>query len=512
LLVTDRFVGGVMAGELPAAFLQPTLFTAFFLIFYVVVMALSWVNFIRAYRRTTTTTSRRRMAYLILGALAPTFGSFPFLLFGSGFVAQHPLVFWSLAAVSNLLVGGLIIVMAYSVAFFGVSWPDRVVKSRLFKWILRGPVIASFTLGLVTIVRRLGEAFGSGYTALVPITMVISILMGQYVITLFSPLWDRMFFFGDDRRELHLLRNLEARLLTHNDLQQFIEMVLAAVRDRLQAPGAYLAALDSDQLELVITNGNADFSSDGVSEQLSRLVSENGGLPQLFRWGDDYLVPLRNPVDEDEWELIGLLGVAGVGDKPLDSDAIQDLTLLAGRATLALRDRRMQQQVMASLRALTPHIDVIQRFRAAGRYDGQRLLDEEAPDDLDISQWVKEALTHYWGGPKLTESPLLALRVVQQALDEHNGNSANALRSILKQAVERVRPEGERRFTAEWVLYNILDMKFLEGRKVREVALRLAVSEADLYRKQRIAIEEVAKAILDMETHARDRTLESVQS
>ena len=47
-------------------------------------------------------------------------------------------------------------------------------------------------------------------------------------------------------------------------------------------------------------------------------------------------------------------------------------------------------------------------------------------------------------------------------------------------------------------------MKFMEGRKVREVALRLAMSEADLYRKQRVAIEAVANAIIEMETQARE--------
>jgi hypothetical protein len=98
----------------------------------------------------------------------------------------------------------------------------------------------------------------------------------------------------------------------------------------------------------------------------------------------------------------------------------------------------------------------------------------------------------------------MALKVVQEAISEHEGNNANALRSILRQAVEKVRPEGERRFTAEWILYNILDMKFIEGRKVREVAMRLAMSEADLYRKQRIAIEAVAKAILEMETQVNE--------
>jgi hypothetical protein len=91
-------------------------------------------------------------------------------------------------------------------------------------------------------------------------------------------------------------------------------------------------------------------------------------------------------------------------------------------------------------------------------------------------------------------------------MDANNGNAVNALRSVLSSAVERVRPTGERRFTGEWMLYNILEMKFLEGRKVRDVALRLAMSEADLYRKQRVAIEAVARAIAQMEREATTRT------
>jgi hypothetical protein len=70
---------------------------------------------------------------------------------------------------------------------------------------------------------------------------------------------------------------------------------------------------------------------------------------------------------------------------------------------------------------------------------------------------------------------------------------------LLRQAVDQVRPAGDRKFTSEWILYNILEMKFIEGRKVREVAGRLAMSEADLYRKQRVAVEAVARAILEME-------------
>jgi hypothetical protein len=116
-------------------------------------------NFIRAFGRMLTRSGQRRMLYLMAGATAPALGSYPYLLFGSGLAAQSPLLFWSMALIINMLVAILVIVMAYAVAFFGVSWPDRVVKSRLFKWLLRGPVTASLALAVITIVRRAGAFF-----------------------------------------------------------------------------------------------------------------------------------------------------------------------------------------------------------------------------------------------------------------------------------------------------------------------------------------------------------------
>ncbi len=89
--------------------------------------------------------------------------------------------------------------------------------------------------------------------------------------------------------------------------------------------------------------------------------------------------------------------------------------------------------------------------------------------------------------------------MVEKALSEHDGNPVNALRAVLKNAIEQIKPEGQRKFTGEWLLYNILELKFLQGQKVRDVAMRLAVSEADLYRKQRVAVEEVLKRIAQME-------------
>jgi hypothetical protein len=395
--------------------------------------------------------------------------------------------------------------MAYAVAFFGVPWPDRVVKSRLLEWLMRGPATASLTLALTTVVRRSGALFGVPYLGLVPIVMVSTILLCEYMITLFAPLGERWLFYGKDRQDLIALRRLEDRLLTRNDLSQFLEMIIAAVCDRLQAPGAYIVALTGDGLEEVVTTGKTRFDSPSISNGLVEMVSSNGNLPELFRWGDDILVPLQDETSDMGPRVVGLLGISVAREESPDKEQMQALRVLSQRAALALQDRQTQTQVFESLENLTPQVDLIQRLRAAGRFNENTLLTEEDPMPThNVSQWVREALTHYWGGPKLTENPLMRFKIVESVLEEHDGNYANALRAILREAIEKVKPEGERRFTGEWILYNILEMKFLEGRKVREIATRLAMSEADLYRKQRIAIEAVAKAILDMETRARN--------
>jgi len=510
LLATNTLLGPlVMAGQ-PAPHLERTLWTEGFTAYYVVMMVLAWLNFGRAYRHTLTRSGRRRMIYLLGGATAPALGSFPYLLFGSKLAAGHPYLFWGTAMGTNLLVGGLIIIMAYAVAFFGVSWPDRVVKSRLFKWIMRGPVTASAALGVMTIVRRVGgDLFGTVYSWAVPTAMVFTVLLMEHAITLVAPLWERLIFFGSDRADLALLQNLEDRLITQNDLRQFLESVLAAVRDHLQAPAAYVAALDDGTLSMIVSTGNSPILKEANLSEALQVVRHNAnGNEEEYIWGDTWLFPLHQPPDTVEGEpvLLGLLGVVRQSDQVILKDQRSALKLLIQRASMALEDRRLQHRVFRSLEDLRPQVDMFQRLRAVGRYNSKTsLLEETLPPESDMASWVRDALTHYWGGPKLTQNPLLNLQVVQQALDEHNDNPANALRSILRQAMDNVRPEGERRFTGEWILFNILEMKFVEGHKVREVASRLALSEADLYRKQRVAIEAVARVILDMERQSQER-------
>lgn len=550
-------VGPLVQNVQPAAHLRRTGLTWIFTLYYALVMILAWVNFWRAYLHTRTSAGRRRISYLLAGALAPALGSYPYLLFGSSFAVRFPLVFWLIVTAGNLGMSVLLIVMAYSVAFFGVPWPDRVVKRRLFKWLMRGPVTASTVLAVVTVVRRVGESYGGDWKA-VSATMALVVMVGlillfEHLFTLASPMLERLLFQGKDRDDMTLIHNLEGRLLTVDDLRQLLEALLAAACDRLQAPKGFLASLNPanpfqgsgsaagagmaneasnivERVEILVTIGGENpLPKESFPAPL--LLNPAGGdlappppFESLFTWGDYWLVPLVDP-DHPGTELVGLMGIvrrspeagietASIDD--LDSDQLEALEILSERAAQALCDRQRQQQLVSSLQALTSQMDLMQQMRAAAHYDrgvswvdalaqggDSENLHPLAPEDSQLVQWVKDALTHYWGGPKLTQSPLLSLKIVQKVQEEQAENPTNALRLILRQAIEQVRPDGERRFTAEWILYNILEMKFLEGRKVREIAMRLAMSEADLYRKQRVAIEAVAEVVASMEAQAR---------
>lgn len=508
LIPLNILVGPYVETSLQAPHLQRTAFTSLFSIYYVGVMLVAGSILFRAYQRTVTKTSRRRMVYLLTGATAAAVGTFPYLLFGSGFFEKIPILFWILVSLSSLGVTAFLVIMAYSVAFFGVTWPDRVVKSRLFKWFLRGPFTASVVLALTTIVRRLGLLWEEPYNAFVPISMVGMILLLEYVITLLAPYWERFLFFGRDRQDITLIQSLEDHLLTRSDLSQFLEIVTATICDLLQVSGSFIAMMNGSGLEMLTTAGDdSAFKEIESSDELFRISIENGNRDKedMFYWNGHLLMPLIYDDPQNGKLIIGLCGFPWDQSTQMEEEHLQSLNLLAYRVGIALRDWRLQQQVINAVENLQPQVALIQQLRAASSYNKTSvLLDEADLPEEGFVDWVKDALSHYWGGPKLSESPLLGLRIVQKAMDQYDGSPTNALRGILKSAIDQIKPQGERRFTAEWILYNILELKFMEGRKVRDVATRLAMSEADLYRKQRVALEAVSREIISMEIAARD--------
>jgi len=502
LLFTDLFVGRLVIDQPPAPFFQRTIFNDLFTVFFFFVMSLSWYNFVRTFKRTLTNFSRRRMLYLIISAIGPALGSFPYLLYGSSFASQWQIVFWSLSIVANSIVALGLVGMTYAVSFFGFPWPDRVIKSRLFRWLMRGPITASLTLGVTTIISRLARFYNVDASAIVVLAMVATIVLFEFLVTIFAPIWERVFFYGDGKQELQKIRALEDRLLTVNDVRQFLELILASICDRLQITGSYLIANNFSGTNLDVKTGNVGrLKPEDRKRVLDHVLGKQGSLPSAF--ADWTILPVQSSDLDPDSEILGIVMLKEKLPEELEPEKSKALKNLFARAALALRDRKEQENLFASLEMLTPQVSVIQDLLATSRVEQGRILngDQQILPRM-LEGWVKDALTQIWGGPKLLQNPIMRLNAIQTKINQENETPLNAVRELLREAVDFLKPEGERQYTNEWVLFNLVDLKFFEGWKVRDIARKLALSEADLYRKQRIAINEISRRIIDLEEKA----------
>lgn len=466
---------------------------------------------IQARRQSRTATMRHRISYLIASAGGPAISVFPYLVItGQSTLFPSPL-FWLVQIVGNAVVGMTIFFMTYGVAYFGVHEPDRVVRLRLIKFLARGPMVAIGVLVLLVTVDRVGRFLGLSADKATPFVVVAGIVLFQWFILLIKPTLERWFYFGE-RNEVVQIQELRDRIVTPTDLRQFLEDILASVCELWQVETAFIASLAADgtpQVELImgqlaLSNGE---TNDGLEALKLDLTPSN--LPdqgEWFSWNSYWIISLYDRGNEN---VLGILGVQKPVDSAQSTAEIENqnktqLAQLANKAATALEDRLLQQEVFSAMEGLLQRVT-----------DSQLERQDAVPETVDLASTeeftalVRDALNHYWGGPKLTQSPLLRLKIVQQVTRQHQGSTINAMRSVLMEAIESLRPEGQRSLTTgEWILYNILELKFLKRYKVRDVARRLAMSESDLYRKQRIAIEAVAQAIAEMETQVKLGTAE----
>jgi hypothetical protein len=474
-----------------------------FVLYFVVAVGWGLANTIWARRRCLTSASRRRMTYLTISFVAPGLGMFPYLLITSQPAQPALEVFWLLLILGNVAVGAMLTVMAYTVAYFGVLMPDRVVKHRLIHFLVRGPFTASCIAGVIILVSRVEAFLGLPRDMLVLIVLVGLVVLLQLFVSAIRPYVD-LIIFSRDRRELVRIQRLSERLLTTTDLQQFLENILSAICDLLRVPAAFIVASTPRGPEIEAVIGQVERApmreSLAASSAIASDAPADGPRVVLGYW----VWPVR---PQGGHTVLGALAVTARSD-PLDlaPDEISGINVLIGQAAKALEDRRLQQDVFAAVDRIMPALEEIQLQRSAIRYvdsSTQLPLDSELYRSPEFTTWVRDALSHYWGGPKLTASPLLQLKVVQRALEVSGDSPTKALRAVLLQAMDRIKPSSDRKMTAaEWLLYNILELKFVQGRRVREIATQLAVSESDLYRKQRVAIEVVAAALAEMERQA----------
>jgi hypothetical protein len=499
---SDLIIKGQVS-NLNAPQLDPGAVFPFFMIISGATIVLGFTMQLDARRRSRTATMKRRITYIIASACGPVISVFPYLaITGQSTVVSEPL-FWSIQILGNSIVGMTIFFMTYSVSYIGISEPDRVVRLRLIKFLARGPLVAIGVLVMLVAVDKAGRFLGLPAERATPFVVASGIVVLQWIILMIKPLLERWFYF-DEKDQVVRIQELRDRVLTSQDLYQFLENVLANVCELLQVETAFVASYTAEgepQVEvlvgeLLMENGKI-LDNNWQALKIDPDASASSGQ-ERFTWDGYWIFTL---CDRNQDNVLGILGAQSPPHMTqLPEIENERLNFLIQQAASALEDQILQQDVFAAMEGLLLKVQASQQTRLAltQEKDGAALMKQE-----EFVSMVRDALNHYWGGPKLMESPLLKLQVVRQGISEHQGSSINAMRAVLYQAVESLRPEGNRSMTTtEWILYNILELKFLKGYKVRDIARRLAMSESDLYRKQRIAIEAVARSIAEMEQAA----------
>jgi hypothetical protein len=504
-LFTDMLVTKPDLAELPR--MRPNWVFPVYMAYLLVVGLVAVINVVRARRRCLTRYTRRRMTYLLAVFLSPVYGVFPYTLLFDQISDEKSAPLLVILNLANLTVMLMLIFMAYPLSFFGSEKPDRVIKSQLLEFMLRGPLTGAGILAAILFVPRVSNVLGLDGNAFMPFAAVTILLLLQWSITQLLPVFQRWLVYTDDQPRAQWIQKIGERLLTRSDAEQLLESILAAICDHLRVSTAFVARFESNGPELVQVVGPLVPSPEALlSPELTSLSGEDTNtlkrVGNFFLWRSYWLVPLYH---DDTRVLVGILGIWARSPEPDLVEDEEDLFhSLVRQAAQVLGDLQRQAEVFLLLEGLASEMDVMQQLRGVSRYGHISSLPtptSELVSDPRFSDFVKDALRDYWGGPKLTESELLQLNIVWQEMEQgDNTNPVRALRNVLAQAIENLKPEGQRSLTgAEWILYNILEMRFVQGRKVRDVALRLAMSESDLYRKQRIAIEEVARQIEEME-------------
>ena len=482
---------------------RPALFSVFTL-YFLLVSAYAFYLVNRARLRCLTRRTWRRMALLQFSLPTASIAIFPYsALLATG--EEFSALMLTLVSLANATVILLLIFLYYPLSYFGTEKPDRVVKLELLNFSLRGPAMGLLALGIMSAIDALPHVLGIQGGSIAPFAVVVGILLWQWAIHLGLPWLGKYLIYDEESSEqLVRLEELNDRLLARRDLLHLTEAVLATICDYIQARGAAVYRLGEEGAEEVATAGER---VNEMEEMSSFPTEQNTHHP--FRFAGDWWLPLFSSYQREEGEnqaIIGALRILSPEETfPLPEAAAVDLQVLRQRAERALSDMKLQEEMLAILSGMLPQISLTGSRTAEVAYPlgSEGAAARQLPDRTQVIAQVRAALRHYWGGRGLYQSALQELVIVRERLKTREYNPARALRDVLEAAIERQRPAGERQLTApEWTLYNILVLRFVERRKVREVANQLALSEPDLYRKQRIAIEVIADELLTMERHS----------
>jgi len=331
--------------------------------------SITWAtyNVFEARRRSLTATSKRRMTYFALAFAAPAIGMFPYLLPVGWPLVLPRLVPWVGILIVNMGVGAAITFMGYTVAYFGASAPDRVIKRRMVKYLIRGPLTAAAVITALVLSTRVERWLDLPGIFIGLVASATIILMVQWFIDMVQPTLDRLIA-GDDADEVRRLQQFSARLMTTSDLTQYLENILAALCDLLRARTAFVTTcLAGDEscatpINVIIGNFAPDGSNGALpvppdavrsASALQPAQAPNGtadeGKParrafeaenDFIVWGNYWLIPLRS---QGAREVLGVMGLAARTSEPdLSDEEREGVAVLVAQAARALEDAAKQ--------------------------------------------------------------------------------------------------------------------------------------------------------------------------
>ncbi len=488
-----------------------------YLVYFVLANGFAFYNVQRARKRCLTQATARRMGYLQISILTPALGIFPYSVLlnpGDEFSVFGLLVINT----ANIIIILMLFFLSYPLYFFGSDIPDRLVKRQLLDFLLRGPATGLIALAVVNFTAQATRILSLPGDALTPPALVAAVLLWQWFVSLALPYFEKFFIYRDeDDEQITKLQTLGDRVLTHNDLTQLILATTESICDHLRIDRAFVISFEREQPEFVSTVGSLEFERDEILEDadlVARIHQMKGVPPELemVEWRGYALIPLfssRVRSNGAQALSIGVLGLLNADDRLTQDIAASagHLAAFVNRVETSLDDMRLQSEMYNLLEGLLPQFQMTRSRAGQVEYRGAFALASginALPDRNELFEQVRAALRQYWGGSGITQSNMIKLRVVQSRIEHEGETPVNALRKLLEDAIGALKPQGERKLLSpEWTLYNILRLRFLENRKVREVARRLSMSEADLYRKQRIAILAVTDVILEREQSLR---------
>ncbi len=482
-------------------------------LYFLLANGFAFFNVQRARKRCLTQASAKRMAYLQIAFLTPALGIFPYsVLLQPG--DESSLFGLLVINTANVVIILMLFFLSYPLYFFGSDRPDRLVKKQLLDFLLRGPATGLIALAVVNFTAQATRILSLPGEAFTPPAVVAAVLLWQWFVSLALPYFEKFFIYRDeDDEQITKLQTLSDRVLTHTDLSQLILATTESICDYLRIDQAFVISIAGAKPEMVSRVGLSDFDEASLlnNSELIRQASKRTKEPHdpgYVAWGEFALVPLRSSRasgNGSEALTIGLLGLLNNEAALRDELAAPGgyLEAFVNRVETSLDDMHLQAEMYNLLEGLLPQLQMT-RSRAVQVEYRQTAVNppriDVLPDRDELFEQVRAALRHYWGGSGITQSNMIMLNAVQSRIQHGEETPVNALRHLLEEAIASLKPEGERKLMSpEWTLYNILQLRFLENRKVREVARRLSMSEADLYRKQRIAILAVTDLILKQE-------------